>query len=99
MIEMIHGVDGAGNLKIIERGKDPNVLSDVWDYRASYPTFNMQENMGTKADLIRINPDVIFVPTIYSVKQPEYKQDIDAIMHDPELTECNSCEKGLCVSY
>ena len=49
MIEMIHGIDGAGNLKIIERGKDPNVLSDVWDYRASYPTFNMQENMGTKS--------------------------------------------------
>ena len=94
MIEMIHGIDGAGNLKIIERGKDPNVLSDVWDYRASYPTFNMQENMGTKADLIRINPDVIFVPTIYSVKQPEYKQDIDAIMHDPDLQNITAVKKG-----
>ena len=80
--------------KIIERGKDPNVLSDVWGYRASYPTFNMQENMGTKADLIRINPDVIFVPTIYSVKQPEYKQDIDAIMHDPELQNVTAVKKG-----
>ncbi len=94
MIEMIHGVDGAGNLKIKDSGKDPNVLSDVWDYRASYPTFNMQENMGTKADLIRINPDVIFVPTIYSVKQPEYKQDIDAIMHDPELQNVTAVKKG-----
>lgn len=94
MIEMIHGIDGAGNLKIKDSGKDPNVLSDVWDYRASYPTFNMQENMGTKADLIRINPDVIFVPTIYSVKQPEYKQDIDAIMHDPDLQNITAVKKG-----
>ena len=94
MIEMIHGVDGVGNLKIKDSGKNPNVLSDVWDYRASYPTFNMQENMGTKADLIRINPDVIFVPTIYSVKQPEYKQDIDAIMHDPELQNVTAVKKG-----
>ena len=91
-----HGVyrAGAGNLKIKDSGKDPNVLSDVWDYRANYPTFNMQENMGTKADLIRINPDVIFVPTIYSVKQPEYKQDIDAIMHDPELQNVTAVKKG-----
>lgn len=94
MIEMIHGVDGAGNLKIKDSGKDPNVLSDVWDYRANYPTFNMQENMGTKADLIRINPDVIFVPTIYSVKQPEYKQDIDAIMHDSDLQNITAVKKG-----
>ena len=94
MIEMIHGVDGAGDLKIKDSGKDPNVLSDVWDYRASYPTFNMEENMGTKADLIRINPDVIFVPTIYSVKQPEYKQDIDAIMHDPDLQNITAVKKG-----
>ena len=94
MIEMIHGIDGAGNLKIKDSGKDPNVLSDVWDYRAKYPTFNMEANMGTKADLIRINPDVIFVPTIYSVKQPEYKQDIDAIMHDPDLQNITAVKKG-----
>ena len=94
MIEMIHGIDGAGNLKIIERGKDPNVLSDVWDYRASYPTFNMQENMGTKADLIRINPDVIFVPTRFIDKLPDYKQDIDAIMNDPDLQNVRAVKKG-----
>ena len=43
---------------------------------------------------IRINPDVIFVPTIYSVKQSEYKQDIDAIMHDPELQNVTAVKKG-----
>lgn len=94
MIEMIHGIDGAGDLKIKDSGKDPNVLSDVWEYRANYPTFNMEANMGTKTDLIRINPDVIFVPTIYSVKQPEYKQDIDAIMHDPDLQNITAVRKG-----
>ena len=94
MIEMIHGVDGAGNLKIIERGKDPNVLSDVWDYRASSPTFNMQENMGTKADLIRINPDVIFVPTRYIDKLPDYKEDLNAVIKDPELQNVTAIKKG-----
>jgi ABC transporter, substrate-binding protein len=94
MIEMIHGIDGAGNLKIIERGKDPNVLSDVWDYRASSPTFNMQENMGTKADLIRINPDVIFVPTRYIDKLPDYKEDLNAVIKDPELQAVTAIKKG-----
>ena len=94
MIEMIHGIDGAGNLKIIERGKDPNVLSDVWDYRASSPTFNMQENMGTKADLIRINPDVIFVPTRYIDKLPDYKEDLNAVIKDPELQNVTAIKKG-----
>ena len=94
MIEMIHGIDGVGNLKIIERGKDPNVLSDVWDYRASSPTFNMQENMGTKADLIRINPDVIFVPTRYIDKLPDYKEDLNAVIKDPELQNVTAIKKG-----
>ena len=94
MIEMIHGIDGAGNLKIIERGKDPNVLSDVWDYRASSPTFNMQENMGTKADLIRINPDIIFVPTRYIDKLPDYKEDFNAVIKDPELQNVTAIKKG-----
>ena len=94
MIEMIHGIDGAGNLKIIERGKDPNVLSDVWDYRASSPTFNMLENMGTKADLIRINPDVIFVPTRYIDKLPDYKEDLNAVIKDPELQNVTAIKKG-----
>ena len=94
MIEMIHGVDGAGDLKIKDSGKDPNVLSDVWDYRANYPTFNMQENMGTKADLIRINPDVIFVPTRFIDKLPDYKQDIDAIMNDPDLQNVTAVKKS-----
>ena len=70
---------------ITESGKDINMLSDVWWYRDHKTTVDMNQSMGTKADLIRINPDVIFVPTIYSVKQPEYKQDIDVIMHDPDL--------------
>ena len=94
MIEMIHGIDGAGNLKIIERGKDPNVLSDVWDYRASSPTFNMLENMGTKVDLIRINPDVIFVPTRYIDKLPDYKEDLNAVIKDPELQNVTAIKKG-----
>lgn len=94
MIEMIHGVDGAGNLKIKDSGKDPNVLSDVWAYRESFPTFTRDGNMGTKADLIRINPDVIFVPTIYAVKQSESKQDLDAILHDPDLQNITAIKKG-----
>ena len=94
MIEMIHGVDGAGNLKIKDSGKDPNVLSDVWAYRESYPTFNREGNMGTKADLIRMNPDVIFVPTIFAVKQSESKQDLDAILHDPDLQNITAIKKG-----
>ena len=52
-------------LKIKDSGKEPNVLSDVWAYRESYPTFNRKGTMGIKADLICINPDVIFVVTIY----------------------------------
>ena len=94
MIEIIHGIDGAGNLKIKDSGKDPNVLSDVWAYRESSPTFNRDGNMGTKADLIRMNPDVIFVPTIYAVKQSESKQDLDALLHDPDLQNITAIKKG-----
>ena len=91
MIEQVHGIDGAGNLVITESGKDINMLSDVWWYRDHKTTVDMNQSMGTKADLIRINPDVIFVPTRFIDKLPDYKQDIDAIMNDPELTKCKGC--------
>ena len=59
----------------------------------------MQENMGTKADLIRINPDVIFVPTRYIDKLPDYKEDLNAVIKDPELQAVTAIKKGACISY
>ena len=53
MIEQVHGIDGAGNLVITESGKDINMLSDVWWYRDHKTTVDMNQSMGTKADLIR----------------------------------------------
>ena len=94
MIEQVHGIDGAGNLVITESGKDINMLSDVWWYRDHKTTVDMNQSMGTKADLIRINPDVIFVPTRFIDKLPDYKQDIDAIMNDPDLQNVRAVKKG-----
>ena len=94
MIETVHGIDGSGNLVISENGKDPNMLSDVWWYRDHKTTVDMTKSMGTKADLIRINPDVIFVPTRYLDKLPEYKQDVEAIMKDPDLQNLTAVKKG-----
>ena len=94
MIEQVHGIDGAGNLVITESGKDINMLSDVWWYRDHKTTVDMNQSMGTKADLIRINPDVIFVPTRFIDKLPDYKQDIDAIMNDPDLQNVTAVKKG-----
>ena len=70
------------------------MLSDVWWYRDHKTTVDMNQSMGTKADLIRINPDVIFVPTRFIDKLPDYKQDIDAIMNDPDLQNVRAVKKG-----
>ena len=47
--------------------------------------------------MIRINPDVIFVPTRFIDKLPDYKQDIDAIMNDSDLQNVRAV-KRLCLS-
>lgn len=55
MIEQVHGIDGAGNLVITESGKDINMLSDVWWYRDHKTTVDMNQSMGTKADLFALS--------------------------------------------
>ena len=95
MIETVHGIDGAGNLVISENGKDPNMLSDVWWYRDHKTTVDMTKSMGTKADLIRINPDgeIILKPEdmSYNDVMPEsYSNVIDYVqsivnVHDAEI--------------
>lgn len=94
MIEKVNGIDGAGNLVIIQNGKDPKIFSDVSWYRDHKTTVDMNQSMGTKADLIRINPDVIFVPTRFIDKMPEHKQDVAAIMNDPDLQNVTAVKKG-----
>ena len=94
MIEKVNGIDGAGNLVITQNGKDPKIFSDVSWYRDHKTTVDMNQSMGTKADLIRINPDVIFVPTRFIDKMPEYKQDVATIMNDPDLQNVTAVKKG-----
>ena len=64
-------------------GMAPNLLGDVIPRHGVYCS-----------GVIRMNSDVIFVLTIFAVKQSESKQDLDAILHDPDLQNITAIKKG-----